>query len=119
MKILAATMLNLAVSSKYQYTLFNEPLSWTQASSACKIYPTATLVRIASKEDREDINQLIQNNSRKQFWIEAFGLWQHSNQQLLNTWVNAVDELRMAGCGSFLGNTFKVEECQIKLPYIC
>ena len=101
--------------STYSYRLFNEPVSFDQAANACRIYPTATLARITSRESRQEINKLLQKSENKQFWIEAFGLWKRQQ----NTWINIEDNIEMQGCGSFSGQNFKVEQCRKKLPYIC
>ena len=69
------TVLVNVASAGYSYKLFNEPVSWSQASNACRIYTTSSLAKVTSPEATALIKKELQRSKKTQFWIEAFGAW--------------------------------------------
>ena len=69
------TLLIKVAYASYSYKLFNEPVSWSQASNACRIYTTSSLAKVTSKEATDLINEELSRSKKTQFWIEAFGPW--------------------------------------------
>lgn len=59
-----------SVHENHKYMLFDEPLTWHEAKSACEA-KGGHLATIGSKEEQEYIEKLVEAGTKKQYWIGA------------------------------------------------